>query len=72
EQQRVAIAAALAHQPDLVLADEPTGNLDAGNAARALDLLARLIRGSGATMLVATHSPEVAKIADRSWTMADG
>jgi putative ABC transport system ATP-binding protein len=72
EQQRVAIAAALAHRPDLVLADEPTGNLDEGNAGHALDLLARLIRGTGATMVVATHSKDVAAIADRSWTMVDG
>ncbi|MBA2482123.1 MAG: ABC transporter ATP-binding protein [Planctomycetes bacterium] len=72
EQQRVAIAAALAHRPELVLADEPTGNLDEANAAQALALLARLIRASGATMVVATHSREVAAIADRSWTLAEG
>jgi putative ABC transport system ATP-binding protein len=72
EQQRVAIAAALAHGPELILADEPTGNLDQANAARVLELLARLVRSSGATMLVATHSAEVATIADRSWTIAEG
>ncbi len=72
EQQRVAVAAALVHQPALILADEPTGNLDEHTAATMLALLARLVRRAGATMLVATHSSEVAAIADRVWTLHDG
>jgi putative ABC transport system ATP-binding protein len=72
EQQRVAIAAALAHGPELILADEPTGNLDQANTERVLALLSKLVRASGATMLMATHSREVAAIADRTWTIADG
>jgi putative ABC transport system ATP-binding protein len=72
EQQRVAVAAALAHRPDLVLADEPTGSLDRANAATVLALLRELARAAGATLLIATHGQEVAAIADRVWTMADG
>jgi putative ABC transport system ATP-binding protein len=72
EQQRVAVAAALVHRPDLVLADEPTGNLDAENAALVLDLLRRLVRRDRQTLVVATHSPEIAAVADRVWTMKDG
>jgi putative ABC transport system ATP-binding protein len=72
EQQRIAIAAALAHKPELILADEPTGNLDQDNAARVLALLHRLVRASGATMVVATHSEDVAGIADRRWRLQDG
>ncbi len=72
EQQRVAVAAALAHRPELVLADEPTGNLDQVNAQRILELMSRLVRRSGGTMLIATHSDDVSAIADRVWTMAEG
>ena len=72
EQQRVAVVAALAHRPELVLADEPTGNLDVDNAARVLALMERLVRASGAAMVIATHSPDVARIADRTWTMSRG
>ena len=63
--QRVAIARALVHQPRLVLADEPTGNLDPTNAARVLKLLGERIRDSGAMGILVTHSPEAAKSADR-------
>jgi putative ABC transport system ATP-binding protein len=72
EQQRVAVVAALAHRPELVLADEPTGNLDADNAARVLALMERLVRATGSAMVIATHSQEVARIADRTWTMSRG
>jgi len=72
EQQRVAVVAALAHRPELVLADEPTGNLDVDNAARVLALMERLVRASGAAMVIATHSPDVARIADHTWTMSRG
>ncbi len=65
EQQRVAVARALAHEPLLVLADEPTGNLDLDTGRQVLALLDRLTRQSGRTMLMATHSQEVVGLADR-------
>ena len=65
ELQRVAIARALVHLPRLVLADEPTGNLDPANAARVLELLAERIRKLGAIGILVTHSREAAATADR-------
>lgn len=65
EQQRVAIARALAARPPLVLADEPTGNLDSGNAAQVVDTLWHAVAETGAAMLIATHDPQVAARADR-------
>ncbi len=65
EQQRVAIARALVHDPLLILADEPTGNLDEETGAAVLDLLLELTRDAGKTLLMATHAPEVARLADR-------
>jgi putative ABC transport system ATP-binding protein len=65
EQQRVAIARAVAHEPELVLADEPTGNLDPETADRVLDLLQRTCRQRGATLVMATHGQEIAQRADR-------
>jgi putative ABC transport system ATP-binding protein len=65
EMQRVAIARALVHKPRLVLADEPTGNLDPANAARILNLLATSIRAAGAIGILVTHSQEAASTADR-------
>ena len=65
EMQRVAIARALVHGLRLVLADEPTGNLDPVNGARVLALLAERIRGAGAIGILVTHSPEGARTADR-------
>ena len=65
EQQRVAIARALAHDPLLILADEPTGNLDEETGKRVLALLLELTRDSGKTLFMATHAPEVARQADR-------
>jgi putative ABC transport system ATP-binding protein len=71
EQQRVAVARALAHDPLLVLADEPTGNLDLETGLQVLDLLDRLTRRAGKTMVMVTHSPEVVGIADRVFRVED-
>jgi putative ABC transport system ATP-binding protein len=65
EQQRVAIARALAHRPLLVLADEPTGNLDAGNAAVVAELLWRETAAAGAALVIASHSERITARADR-------
>lgn len=72
EQQRVAIARALAHNPSLILADEPTGNLDDKTAEGVLQLLDRLVRQSGRTMIIATHSAAVASRCDRVLELNDG
>jgi putative ABC transport system ATP-binding protein len=72
EQQRIAIARALAHRPRLVLADEPTGNLDAATGARVLDLLTELIAERGTSMLVATHSGAVVERAGRVVALREG
>ncbi len=72
EQQRAAIARALAHRPALLLADEPTGNLDSGNSARILDLLGEMHRDLGQTILLVTHDPGVAAAAGRIVRMRDG
>ena len=65
EQQRVAIARALSHGPDVLLADEPTGNLDDATAEGVLQLLDSLVREAGGTMIIATHSAAVASTCDR-------
>jgi putative ABC transport system ATP-binding protein len=72
EAQRAAIARALVHQPALLIADEPTGNLDSANGATVLALLAELNRDLGVTMLLATHAAEVAAAAGRTLRMRDG
>ena len=72
EQQRVAIARALAHRPALLLADEPTGNLDNRTAMGVLGLLDRLVRQSGGTMIIATHSAQVASFCDLVLELRDG
>ena len=72
EQQRVAIARALVHEPNLVLADEPTGNLDRQTGEQALGLFRELIRKAGKTMIVATHSKDVLGIADRVISLEGG
>ncbi|OFW45623.1 MAG: ABC transporter ATP-binding protein [Acidobacteria bacterium RIFCSPLOWO2_12_FULL_67_14b] len=72
EMQRAAIARALVHQPSLLVADEPTGNLDSDNGARVLALLAELNREMGVTILLATHAAEVAAAASRVMRMRDG
>ena len=70
--QRAAIARAVVHDPVLVIADEPTGNLDSATGAHILDALKRLNRDRGVTMLLATHASEVASAADRVVHMRDG
>jgi putative ABC transport system ATP-binding protein len=72
EQQRVAVARALVHEPLLVLADEPTGNLDLDTGRQVLELLDRLTRRAGRTMVMATHSSEVVGLADRTFRLQDG
>jgi putative ABC transport system ATP-binding protein len=72
EQQRVAIARAMVHGPDLVLADEPTGNLDAATGYRVLELLSAMAAEHGAGLVVATHSREVAEWAHRLLVLEDG
>jgi putative ABC transport system ATP-binding protein len=72
EAQRAAIARALVHRPALVIADEPTGNLDTATGATVLSLLADLNRELGVTMLLATHAAEVAAAARRTLKMRDG
>jgi len=72
EQQRVAVARALAHHPKLILADEPTGNLDVESGQTVLNLLERLVREEHSTMVMVTHSQAVASRADRTLTLVDG
>lgn len=72
EMQRVAIARALAGRPQLILADEPTGNLDSINAAAVYDLLARQARARGATLLVVSHDTAAARGSNRVITLRDG
>lgn len=72
EQQRVAIARALATDPALVIADEPTGNLDARNGENVLKLIADLRQQTGKTFIIATHDPAVASHAERSIRIIDG
>jgi putative ABC transport system ATP-binding protein len=72
EQQRVAIARAMALAPPLVLADEPTGNLDSATGGQIIDLLLRLRREREATLIMVTHDPALAAHADRVVTLVDG
>jgi lipoprotein-releasing system ATP-binding protein len=72
EQQRVAIARALINNPSLVLADEPSGNLDSQNASELNKLLLNLRNETGQTFIIVTHSDELAAIADRKLVMKDG
>ena len=66
EQQRIAVARALIHRPDIVLADEPTGNLDRRTGRVVLELLAKRVRGEGAALVMVTHSDEAAALADET------
>lgn len=72
QQQRVAIARALAHDPNLVLADEPTGNLDEETGQKVLHLLLDLTRHAHKTLIMATHNPDIARLADRVLRVQDG
>ncbi len=72
QRQRVAIARALANHPAIVLADEPTGNLDSKTTAEILDLLTELNRSQGTTLIVVTHNSQVARAARRIVTLRDG
>lgn len=72
EQQRVALGRALVHDPGLILADEPTGNLDGVTGKQVVTLLESMARQKGKTVLMATHVLEAAKIADRVFTIQDG
>jgi macrolide transport system ATP-binding/permease protein len=72
QQQRVAIARALINQPSLLLADEPTGNLDTRNSNEIMQALSSLNRDQGVTIIVVTHEPDIAAFADRVLTMRDG
>ena len=72
EQQRVALARAAAPRPDILLADEPTGNLDGATGAQIMDLLMELQSRHGATLILVTHSPELAARCDREIRLRDG
>jgi putative ABC transport system ATP-binding protein len=72
EQQRVALARAFVASPQLILADEPTGNLDRDNGRRVMDLLLRLQGDTGTTLILVTHDPALARRCSRTLVMADG
>jgi ABC-type lipoprotein export system ATPase subunit len=72
ERQRVAIARSLANNPRLLLADEPTGNLDSGSAAKILDVLHTIHQRDNMTVMIVTHDPNVASHAQRILRMLDG
>lgn len=72
EQQRIAIARALIHEPALVLADEPTGNLDEETGKGVLELLLELTRQAGKTLIMATHNSDIIPLADRVYRIQDG
>ncbi len=72
EQQRISIARALVHDPDLLLADEPTGNLDEETGLEVMQLLDNLIRANGKNLVLVTHSPTAAAFADRILVLRDG
>ncbi|MEP6810033.1 MAG: ABC transporter ATP-binding protein [Chthoniobacterales bacterium] len=72
EQQRVAIARALANDPRVILADEPTGNLDSANSQRAFELLKRIVKEGGKALLLVTHNSAIAELCDWIHEMQDG
>jgi len=72
EQQRVAIARSLASGARVLLADEPTGNLDKANGERVVDILAKLAHEQGYCVIIVTHDPAIAECSDKVWRMSDG
>ncbi|MER5873750.1 ABC transporter ATP-binding protein [Streptomyces sp. NPDC002044] len=72
QQQRVAVARALANEPDLIIADEPTGQLDSETGRQIMGLLRAVVRSEGVTVLVATHDPVLIELADRVVELCDG
>ncbi len=72
EQQRISIARALIHNPDIILADEPTGNLDYETGLQIVDLLDRVVKKKGKTMIMVTHSKDVIGLADKIYSLKDG
>ena len=72
EQQRVGIARAISHDPDLIIADEPTGNLDGETTDEILDILISLAHHDGKCVIIATHSKKVTSVADEIWSMKEG
>jgi len=72
QQQRVAVARALANHPALVLADEPTGNLDTSNGRHIMELLRQIHRSRGTTIVLVTHDAELAALADARLSLRDG
>jgi putative ABC transport system ATP-binding protein len=72
EQQRIAVARALSIKPSLVLADEPTANLDTENGKQVMEIMQKLNRETGVTFIFATHDPRVIKYAQRVVTLRDG
>ncbi len=72
EQQRIAIARALIHNPDFILADEPTGNLDYETGLQIVDLLDRVVKKKGKTMIMVTHSKDVIGLADKIYSLKEG
>lgn len=72
QRQRVAIARAIVNEPDVIFADEPTGNLDSENGERIIELLFRLNKQKGITLIIVTHDPELANMCERQFTMKDG
>lgn len=72
EQQRIAIARALIHNPDIILADEPTGNLDYETGLQIIHLLDRVVKKKGKTMIMVTHSKDVIGLADKIFSLKEG
>ena len=72
EQQRISIARALIHNPDIILADEPTGNLDYETGLQIVDLLDRVVKKKGKTMIMVTHSKDVIGLADKIFSLKEG
>jgi putative ABC transport system ATP-binding protein len=72
EQERVAIARAIVNRPPILLADEPTGNLDSETAAEVMELLSRLNREEGLTVIMVTHNPEISVYSQRTIRVQDG